>query len=276
MEILVITHAQDRLVDRPESGGADSQYMLGPVLEQLVRMGHRVGVCRGLPAGEVAADLAILHVDLTFVPPDYAEFAGTFPRCVNLRALDLSKRRVSGAVLAPDAAWEGPVIVKSDWNDRGRPELGINQAAAAAGEPEPFPGLRRVGYSLYDRLADVPAELADDPNLVIERFIPERAERGFAVRFWTFAGAAERCSRVFSNEPVVKAANQTGFELCPVPDALRRRRDELGFDFGKFDFVMEGGEPVLIDANRTPGVPPIAPHMTWPRDYAEGLMALAG
>ena len=39
-----------------------------------------------------------------------------------------------------------------------------------------------------------------------------------------------------------------------VPPALRRRRAELGFDFGKFDYVVQDGEPVLLDANRTPAI----------------------
>jgi hypothetical protein len=34
---------------------------------------------------------------------------------------------------------------------------------------------------------------------------------------------------------------------------LREQRRRLGFDFGKFDFVMHQGRAVLVDANRTPG-----------------------
>ena len=34
--------------------------------------------------------------------------------------------------------------------------------------------------------------------------------------------------------------------------ALRAWRARLGFDYGKFDFVVRDGEPVLFDVNRTP------------------------
>jgi hypothetical protein len=41
-----------------------------------------------------------------------------------------------------------------------------------------------------------------------------------------------------------------------VPEALRAERARLGFDYGKFDFVVVDGEAVLLDANRTPSAPP--------------------
>jgi hypothetical protein len=42
----------------------------------------------------------------------------------------------------------------------------------------------------------------------------------------------------------------------PVPDDLRETRRRLGFDYGKWDFVLHEGRAVLIDANKTPGRPP--------------------
>ncbi|MGE4492883.1 MAG: hypothetical protein AB7E65_10655, partial [Syntrophotalea sp.] len=32
----------------------------------------------------------------------------------------------------------------------------------------------------------------------------------------------------------------------------RKRRKDLGFDYGKFDFVQIDGQTILLDANRTP------------------------
>jgi hypothetical protein len=40
-----------------------------------------------------------------------------------------------------------------------------------------------------------------------------------------------------------------------VPDELRQRRHELGFNYGKFDFVLHQGKANLLDANKTPGRP---------------------
>jgi hypothetical protein len=45
----------------------------------------------------------------------------------------------------------------------------------------------------------------------------------------------------------------------PVPDFLRAERERLGFDYGKFDFVIHDGQAVLLDANKTPGPPPSSP-----------------
>lgn len=276
MHIAVITHAQDRLLRPGASGKAVSDYMLGPVLQQAAAMGHKITVCRGFPPKRVEADLAIMHVDLTAVPRDYLELARSFPSCVNLQAADISKRSIGGARLVEGDAWQGPVIVKSDFNYRAIPELRLNAAAKAAGRPLPYPGLHdRYDYSIYPSPGAVPSAVKADPTLVVERFLPERAEGGYALRFWTFSGAAERCSRVFSEEPVVKSDNQTGFEFVEVPDRLREIRTALGFDYGKFDFVIHDGEPVLLDANRTPGAPPVPKGAAWPKDYAEGLIALA-
>lgn len=256
MHILIITHARDQLFRRAPDGRMISDYMLGPIVHQLAEKGHSVTVRQGTAQPPEAADFALLHVDLTLVPPDYLAFAASRAPCLNIKVTDISKRAVSGAVLRDGVDWEGPVIVKSDLN---------------------FQGLREgsdYGYRIFDSRRALPRGIASDPALVVERFLPERVDGGYAVRFWTFAGDAERCSRVFSNDPIVKASNQTGFEFVDVPQKLREIRAALGFDYGKFDFVMHEGEPVLIDANKTPGAPPVPKAATWPQDYADGLLRI--
>ena len=44
------------------------------------------------------------------------------------------------------------------------------------------------------------------------------------------------------------------YVLGEVPDELRQIRRELKFDYGKFDYTMVDGRPVLFDANRTPTI----------------------
>jgi len=46
-----------------------------------------------------------------------------------------------------------------------------------------------------------------------------------------------------------------------VPDELRAERSRLGFDYGKFDFVVHEGRAILLDANRTPSAPPPSPEV---------------
>jgi hypothetical protein len=92
---------------------------------------------------------------------------------------------------------------------------------------------------------------------------------------WYFLGGRDCVSTFLSREPVVKLA--TVVERLPlhreVPEAMRRRRAELKFDYGKFDYVIADGEPVLLDANRTPDEGPEFP--TNPRVFAI-CEALAG
>lgn len=231
------------------------RYMLFDVLEALRQRGHKVGLAHG-PDPDREGDAAILHVDATVVAPDYVEVGRRFPVCLNLGATDISKRRVSDALLRPGDAWDGPVLVKSNLNSLGLPERGLNRRARRSRQPEPFPDARPVDrYRIYGSTAEVPPVLFDDPRLSVERFVPERDPNGFACRAWVFCGEAERCTRYVSPDWNVKAGNAAAREPAPVPAEMRRRRRELGFDYGKFDFVLHRGRPMLLDANKTPGRP---------------------
>jgi hypothetical protein len=60
---------------------------------------------------------------------------------------------------------------------------------------------------------------------------------------------------MFGKNPIVKAGNRTRHEyLKEVPVELRAIRKRLGMDFGKFDYVIFNGEPVLLDVNKTPTI----------------------
>ena len=70
---------------------------------------------------------------------------------------------------------------------------------------------------------------------------------------WTrreLENASERFQKVFRETPRVHGAagwqmNVHAFRLC----------ERLGFDYGKFDFAIHEGVPVLFDVNRTPTLP---------------------
>ncbi|WP_202292640.1 hypothetical protein [Mesorhizobium sp. 131-2-1] len=252
--IAVITHEFDRFQTRRGLLlRRDSPYMLFDLLEELKRRGHSVRVLAGT-AARPEADIAVLHVDATVTPAEYVEYARAFPFCLNIGAADISKRRVSGAVIGRGDGWQGPVIVKSSLNNLGTRERSLNRRSRRAGKPEPFPSLEALdSYRVHRSLADVPTTVFDREDLVVEKFVPEPEPDGFGARFWLFCGERERCTRHVSPQSLVKGDDTIRHEPVPVPDELRALRRQLGFDYGKFDFVMHEGRAVLLDANKTPG-----------------------
>ncbi|MEW6631576.1 MAG: hypothetical protein AB1440_11955 [Pseudomonadota bacterium] len=252
--IAVITHEFDRFQRRRGLLlRRDSPYMLFDLLSELKRRGHSARILNGTSA-KPHADIAVLHVDATVTPAEYIDYARAFPFCLNIGAADISKRRISGAVIGKDDDWRGPVIVKSNLNNLGTRERTLNRRSRRAGKPEPFPGVQTSGgYRVHASLADVPAEVFESDDLVVEKFIPEPEPDGFGARFWTFCGERERCTRHVSPQSLVKGNDTIRREPVAVPNELRALRRELGFDYGKFDFVVHEGRAVLLDANKTPG-----------------------
>jgi hypothetical protein len=220
--IVVVTHEHDRFQSRRDILlRRASPYLLFDVLEELKRRGHAVRVQCG-PAKAHNADIALLHVDATITPADYLDYARSFPFCLNVETADISKRRVSGALVKENDAWQGPVIVKSNLNNRGIPETFLNRRSERARKPPPFPDTPILQpYEVYGSVGDVPDDILEHDDLVVEKFIPERESDGFAVRFWVFCGERERCTRYVSPNSLVKASETIRREPVPVPDEMR-------------------------------------------------------
>jgi len=212
-------------------------------------------------------DLALLHLDMTRVPAPYLALAQGFGRCLNRDTVDISKRKVSRNLLGPQDRHEGPVIVKTDLNYGGQPERLLRYAqsrrawAARLWDrlldrlPLAWTHQVRLGnYPMLPSLTAVPDWVWREPGLVVERFFVERHGPLYALNMWFFLGDVDCLSISLAETPYVKAA--TTVRRLPmrfdIPDSLRRRRAELGFDYGKFDYVVADGEAQLIDANRTP------------------------
>lgn len=245
-------------------------YMVYALAQRWAREGHRIIVHRG-PGAPPPGDLAINNIEPTLTPPVYRTLFERYPRVVNGRVVDISKSRFSLDLLERDSAWRGPVIVKTEANFGGKPEQLLRAAASQASEADDMPaGPVAEGYPTYVSAAEVPKAAWSTPGLIVERFLPERDERGYYLRVWTFFGDRERSSRYRSAAPIVKSHNVMEREEVPVPDAMRAWRQKLGFDFGKFDYVLNGGRYVLLDVNRTPSLP-----ASLPPDVAAGMDALA-
>jgi hypothetical protein len=275
---LVVTHEFDSFATRERFWKPrTSDYLLFHALEVLNAMGHTWRVSAG--RRRECADAAILHVDATRVSEEYLALADHYPVAINFGASDISKRRIGSGLLSRGEPWDGPVIVKSDLNFGGWPEAAINAGAAARGRPLPFPEIPVVNrYPILERVGDVPEEVWSDPNMVVQRFLPEIDPEGYALRTWVFAGPRGRCTRHVSTDPIVKADRVVNRRPVEVPPELIVERERLGFDFGKFDFVMRDGRAILLDANRTPGMSPnLAQYIKEGiRNIAEGLAAFVG
>lgn len=264
--IAVLFHAREHRA--PRVG-----YKLWKLSEAWRAEGLRVQAHYGLKDAP-AADLWINHLDLTHVPAEYARWLARQPVVINRQVLDVSKRAISTNLLAPGDSWPGPVIVKTDLNHGGVPErralghpgAGLSPLRAlrrtlARWLPRRAPivrELRRHGcvdpaaYPTLPSLAHVPQAVWHEPGLVVERFLPERDGELYCGRCYLFLGDRSLSLRKWGTAPVLRARSVTRME--PIPDcpemvAMRRR---LGFDFGKFDYVVHGDSAVLLDASRTP------------------------
>jgi hypothetical protein len=247
--ILVLTHPSDLFRQR--------HFMVTGLFEHWIAADHRVHVHEGA-TGLPDADVALLHVDTTVVPEAYRAALRRYPVVINGATGDIGKRRFSQQLVGADEAYAGAVIVKTNANAGAVPEWLHQEVERQAGRPM-GPAIRPMlsRYPIFASASEVPEAMRRDPDLVVERFLPEQDERGYYMRHWVFFGRHERCNRVLGTHPVVKAADIVERVPVPVPDEIREWRRRLGFDYGKFDFVIHEGKPVLLDVNRTPTVPPV-------------------
>lgn len=108
------------------------------------------------------------------------------------------------------------------------------------------------GYPVFERLRDVPSGVFRNPNLVVERFLPERDGELYCLRYYYICGDREANVRITSPARVIKGPVSTSMVLEPPPRALRELCLARGIDYGKLDYVIHEGEVVLLDINRTP------------------------
>ena len=208
------------------------------------------------------ADGLILHPDLTIVPDDCLAFCKHYPLIINGGVRDISKRRISSSLVGQKDSYVGPVIVKTNCNFGGKSERKMARqrplyrllSSLTGWLPWSWTGqLRPYKYPIFNSCRDVSRAVWRNPHLVVEKFLPEREGAYYCLRQWIFFGDHETNHRIFSESPIVKASNTIDHEDgLPVPEALRALRTKLQFDYGKFDYALVNGEPVLYDANRTP------------------------
>lgn len=210
----------------------------------------------------IPADIALLHVDLSVVPQRYFDFANHYRFCLNKRAIDIRKSVISRQLLQQHDRYDGPVIVKSNDNCGGVPErLNGNLYSLAALRLRQLQ--RRLqhrmlirepsDYRVFDHLSNVPRDVFLRSDLIVEKFLPERDGDFYCTRAYLFLGGGQNCQMTVSRNPVVSVGNCERLVECDIhPQAIEWRR-QLGFDYGKFDYVIHDGEAIMLDANKTTG-----------------------
>lgn len=275
--IAVLFHSGDRHYD-------PSRYIVHHLAEFWRADGHDVvylfGVKRFVPA-----DLILVHVDLSVVPEEYLEFSSRYPVALNSHVRDIRKSTISDNLIGPGDDWDGPVIVKSDLNYGGLPERLLQRTWLERRWPRTR-GIRRMierlrrdsppfadttDYQIIERTADVPKDWFERPDTVVEKFLPEIEGGLYHIRVYHFLGDHWTCTRAGSVHPIVKASTNIRAEAVTPPGEVRQWREKLKLDYGKIDYLVHGGNVVLLDANKTTGAAQPSgdsPHMSRERRYA--------
>ena len=251
--IAILFHANERSVDL-------RKYAVANLADIWRKSGLQVVMLFGTKK-YVPADLAIVHVNLSVVPEDYLAFARRYPAVLNGHVRDIRKSAISQNLLLPDSLYEGPVIVKTDLNSAGMPERSLRFAnrflrRGVRSLEKRFsrdPLLSQADYIIHSHLREVSDDLWADPRFVIEKFFPEREGEDYVVHLYEFLGNHGTGYRVVSQEPIVTWRRRKSWTHEVPHPYIVALKEELRFDYGKFDYLVHDGRAALLDANKTTG-----------------------
>ena len=268
-KILVLVHKDD-------AAFVHFRYLIKLLMKNWQDFGVAVEVARGIDHF-VPADIVIPHLDMTIIPDDYRKFLTQYPLVINRDVVDISKSKISANILRQDDSYTGPVIIKTDFNSGGLPEKRLSSkmyllravsaklsGAISSRQRPAFPDaaawaqlkyLNPADYPVFPSLRDVPEEIFDNRNLVVEKFLPEVQEGWYCVRYYLFLGDKGVNELFRSKQEVVKGSANGEVIQEPLPPELHTIRQRLGMDYGKIDYVLRDGKVVVLDVNRTPGMP---------------------
>ena len=263
MNIIILHHKYTDLVKIP--------CLINYLADYWVQQGHQVVHIKGVDEPLPPADVLILHVNLTVVPQEYIKAVEHFPVVINRNITDISKSSFSQIMVTHDNNYTGPVIVKTRNNYGGIPErrAGLKNKIVAGNllsrlcqNFKIFRNWHNISYlkeyQVFDSKKEVTQDIWQNKNLIVEKFLPEKDRSGdYCVREWIFLGNREIHYLNISHEPVIRGVNayqRVYLTEDDVPDELREIRSNLGFDYGKIDYVIFNESPVIFDINKTIGV----------------------
>ncbi len=254
MRVAILFHEKDRHRDL-------RRYDIVHVAKYWEALGHQTLHVFGTETFE-PADIAILHVDLSLVPQRFLDFADRYPVCLNRNITDIRKSAISRQLLSENDDYDGEVIVKSNCNSAGVPERVNGSWWSRAGlrirqlylkSRQRIVIAKQKDYQIFEHLSQVPREVFARPDLIVEKFLPERHGDLYHVRCCVFLGNGTPCQMMISPERVVSIGNSIALVECDTHPEILQLRKQLGFDYGKFDYVIHEGKVVLLDANKTTG-----------------------
>jgi hypothetical protein len=266
-KIVILLHEKDRY---PKSAG----HFIWSLCDVWRGCGIEIAPLKGIDK-YVEADLLIPHLDTTVLPGEYTDFFQKYPRVVNHRLQDISKRLVSRNLLTPGHPYDGPVIVKTNFNNGAIPDVKLHghKILFSTRTRKSFWDLllnRRIqnadqhwatincmnpnDYQIFPSIKDVPEGVFTNESLVVERFLPEYKNGVYYLRVYKFFGDRAYCAQLGSYHPIVKQKNIISREEVSIPDEVVAFRREFGMDYGKLDFVIREGRVTVFDVNRTPGL----------------------
>lgn len=267
-KIAILFHELDPLAGSPI-------YLITSLAKIWADRGIDIEILKGVP-DRTDADLIIPHIDLTEYPPAYKLFFKQHANVLNKNIVNTAHSSFSRIRVLPGDPWEGPVIVKTDAQYGGfadrryldpasirltlmvrlkrifyrrimkRP-LPINFATTQTIFPRHYP--------VFDSLDAVPLAAFENPALIVERYIPEQDGELNGVRSSLFLGNRSVDELKKSAEPIIKTEWTDIVDRVPANQFVTSFRNEIGFDYGKIDYVVHDGETTIFDLNRTPVVP---------------------
>jgi hypothetical protein len=151
----------------------------------------------------------------------------------------------------------------------------LRKLVRAFGKRPPPRPVQGKDYLIFDSLAQVPEDIWVDDRFVVERFLPEREGDRYYLRWYCFIGDRFRSMRIGANDPLVKRSNLDHREVAlPVPPEVVALRESLGMDFGRMDYTMHEGKPIIFDVNTTSTDVPPHERLAECRPYGPGVLPL--
>lgn len=108
-------------------------------------------------------------------------------------------------------------------------------------------------YKIFDKINMVPKHWFHSSNAIVEKFTPEMEDNLYHIRMFQILGDRWTCERLASPHPIVKDANSVKLEVIEPEAEVFEWCKELKLDYGKLDYVMRDGKPILLDVNKTVG-----------------------